>query len=410
VRSTSCSSGGLRLLTARPPGNRLRLVPRVVPATPCEGPTGDDFFWLTGCGYVAHVGVTTGRCWAVGVMCGLSPRDSAVATRSAVVMSAVASLLTLAVAVIAPVSDGPLSTAVSFVVPVTLVVLCVVLSTVPERWRSVMCLATPVVGVIAVAALDLATRDASAAGQVFLCYPVLYAASRLRPGGAWVVVATAITADTVVALSLESVGRGLTDLVYVGVTLATMTALLSRAGQRQDALVARLSAQAAIDPLTGLVTRRVLDDATQSAISGAAEQSGTALILIDLDRFKVINDTYGHPIGDDALVHVAALLRAQSRPDSVVGRVGGDELAVLLPGCPVDAAARRAQEFIAAIRENPLVLADGTIVTLSISIGLAQVPSHASSLRELYAAADAALYRAKRAGRDQVGLPLPTAV
>jgi diguanylate cyclase (GGDEF)-like protein len=168
--------------------------------------------------------------------------------------------------------------------------------------------------------------------------------------------------------------------------------------------------QAAIDHLTGLVTRRVLDDATRSAISGAAAQTGTALVLIDIDRFKIINDTYGHPVGDDALTHVASVLTGLSRTQDVVARMGGDELAVLMPGCTYDVAVVRAEEFVDAVRDTPLRIHDGSLVGLSISAGVAHAPRHAYQVRDLYSSADMALYQAKRDGRDRVGEVPPEAL
>ncbi len=90
--------------------------------------------------------------------------------------------------------------------------------------------------------------------------------------------------------------------------------------------------------------------------------------------------------------------------DAVVGRLGGDELAVLLPGCSAATAAERAEQLVTAVRATPLQLADGTLLTLSVSVGVAHAPRHATELRALYAAADGALYEAKRAGRDRAVL------
>lgn len=73
-----------------------------------------------------------------------------------------------------------------------------------------------------------------------------------------------------------------------------------------------------------------------AALRSASSRAGTAMVLIDVDRFKTINDTYGHPVGDDALTHIAGTLRALVGQDAVVSRLGGDEIAVLLPGCELD--------------------------------------------------------------------------
>ena len=107
-------------------------------------------------------------------------------------------------------------------------------------------------------------------------------------------------------------------------------------------------------------------------------------------------------MGDDALVHLARVLTGAIRAtDAVVSRLGGDELAVLLPGCSAEVAARRAEDLVAAVRATPLPLPDGRLLPLTVSVGVAHAPDHASDLCDLYGAADAALYAAKRGGRDR---------
>jgi diguanylate cyclase (GGDEF)-like protein len=99
------------------------------------------------------------------------------------------------------------------------------------------------------------------------------------------------------------------------------------------------------------------------------------------------------------------VLRGQVRADdAVLSRLGGDELAVLLPGCTLEVAARRADELLTAVRAEPLVLADGTLLSLSISVGVAHLPQRTGDLRALYSAADGALYEAKRGGRGRVAV------
>ena len=127
-----------------------------------------------------------------------------------------------------------------------------------------------------------------------------------------------------------------TDAVYVSAALLTTVGLLDRRRRSPGRLVAQLQRQAAIDPLTGLATRRVLDHAAQSALSGAASGEGTALILIDVDDFKSVNDRYGHPAGDEVLIQLAELLIDGCRDDDIVSRMGGDEIALLLPGCSAE--------------------------------------------------------------------------
>jgi len=253
-----------------------------------------------------------------------------------------------------------------------------------------------------IVALDLLTSDASTSAQIFLIFPALFAASQLRRRGVVLVVIGVVTAEWVIAFALLPFGTALVDASYMTAAIVTTAALLTAAGERQEVLVALLERQAAIDPLTGLVTRRVLDDAAQAAISGAANEGGTALILIDIDHFKQINDTYGHPGGDAVLMQLAKLLVACSRSTDVVSRMGGDEIAVLLPGCSASVLAVRAEVVLRQIRGHRFVVEDGQFVTVSISGGIAHAPTDAADLKSLYAAADSALYRAKDLGRNQI--------
>lgn len=258
-------------------------------------------------------------------------------------------------------------------------------------------------GVLLTCVLNVLTDDPSAGGQAFLAFPVLWAASHLRWVAVALVTAAAVLGNGVTQLVLQSAEPAMHDLLGVGSVLVLAAVVLVRAASVQDRLVSALQRQADVDPLTGLVTRRVLDDALTGALERDPTGTGTALVLLDVDSFKQINDAHGHPVGDDALVHLSGLVRRQVRSgDAVVGRLGGDELALLLPDCTAETAARRARELVETVRASPVPRADGDALALSISVGVAHAPVHAASVRELYAAADAALYRAKRAGRDRV--------
>lgn len=267
-------------------------------------------------------------------------------------------------------------------------------------------LGIPALGTVAVHVLNLVTRDTSAAAQVFLVMPVLVAATQLLSRAAVLVAAVAVLGNAVVVGLLTPSVPGLTDIVLVGAALATVTAVLVQAEDRKERLVHALEAQASVDGLTGLATRRVFDGALEQAL--ATRPEGAALVLVDVDSFKQVNDGHGHLAGDDALVHLAAVLRTSIRTtDSVLGRIGGDELAVVLPGCGVATAVARAEELVRAVRAAPLVLADGTVLALSVSVGVAAAPQGATGVA-LFAAADAALYEAKRGGRDQVSAGSPS--
>ncbi|MBM0127242.1 GGDEF domain-containing protein [Pimelobacter simplex] len=261
----------------------------------------------------------------------------------------------------------------------------------------------PLLAVGALAAIDLLTHDSGVSAQVFFLFPALYGASQLRPPGAVLMTAASVAGELVVVLAQLPPRAAVVDAFYVTAALVTSSVLLAVASERHARTVAQLERMAAVDPLTGLATRRVLDEAATSALSGAHSHAGTALVLIDVDHFKAINDQHGHPAGDEVLVQLAGLLLEHSRPADVVCRLGGDEIAVLLPGCGLPVAVARAEEVLAAVRERVFVVGDHTRLDVSISLGCAHMPTHGEDLRSLYSAADAALYDAKQSGRGRVG-------
>jgi diguanylate cyclase (GGDEF)-like protein len=263
----------------------------------------------------------------------------------------------------------------------------------------------PLLAVAAIAVVDLLTNDATVSAQIFFVFPVLDGASQLPVGGSVVMTTASLIGEVVVVASQLSFEDALVDAGYVAAALVTTAVLLTVSSERQARLVARLEQMAAVDPLTGLVTRRVLDEAATSALSGAASDEGTSLILLDVDEFKGINDRYGHPAGDAVLVGLAELIVELTRPVDVVCRLGGDEIAVLLPGCPTHVAKRRAEDLLTSVRAHEFRL-EGEDVPLrvSISLGLAHAPTDADDLVSLYSAADGALYEAKRAGRGRVSV------
>ncbi|MET7748049.1 bifunctional diguanylate cyclase/phosphodiesterase [Micromonospora sp. NPDC005367] len=151
------------------------------------------------------------------------------------------------------------------------------------------------------------------------------------------------------------------------------------------------------DALTGLANRRHLLEQGTEQLSTKHADGVTALVLIDLNHFKEINDTLGHAAGDQVLVQVAARLRDAAQGDDLVARLGGDEFAVLLRGLPAPAvAAHRAETLLAALHE-PIDL-DGMRISVEASGGIAAAPA-AGGMPELLRRADVAMYQAKRAGQ-----------
>ena len=167
-------------------------------------------------------------------------------------------------------------------------------------------------GVLAATVLNLLTVDTTAAAQAFLAFPVLWAAAHLRQGAVTLVTGTAVWADCVVLFLLQPPAEAAQDLLFFGAVLVVPAVMLTRANGLQERLVAELQEQARVDALTGLVNRRSFDEALESTLIRPVG-AGTALVLIDVDSFKTINDSHGHPVGDAVLVHLARVLREQIR-------------------------------------------------------------------------------------------------
>jgi diguanylate cyclase (GGDEF)-like protein/PAS domain S-box-containing protein len=165
----------------------------------------------------------------------------------------------------------------------------------------------------------------------------------------------------------------------------------------------QLRGQATRDALTGLHNRRHLEDAlTRETARSAADGKPLALALLDVDHFKKINDTHGHDGGDAVLRGLGEVLRETARGDEIVGRFGGEEFLLLLPGASVEAAEARAGAVLDAVRAMQVSWPGGMLAGVTASIGIAVMPFHAAKAEALVAAADAALYRAKAQGRNRV--------
>ncbi|OON63200.1 hypothetical protein B0920_07295 [Massilia sp. KIM] len=165
-------------------------------------------------------------------------------------------------------------------------------------------------------------------------------------------------------------------------------------------LRATLHRQSIVDPLTGLYNRRHLDEALQRELSRSERES--ALVMIDLDHFKLVNDTYGHEGGDLVLQEAARMVSARVRANDLVCRHGGEELVILMPDCGADAALRCAEQLRQSLTELVIPCGARSITGLSASFGVAAWPAHGRNGAELLAAADRALYAAKSAGRNRV--------
>lgn len=165
---------------------------------------------------------------------------------------------------------------------------------------------------------------------------------------------------------------------------------------------ARLELLASCDPLTGLSNRSAFNTTLAAAISEARDSDGKlALLVVDLDRFKHVNDTMGHKAGDSLLTEFAQRLRNALPPANIsIARLGGDEFAIIVTGSDAVAEATRSAEVILRQVRKPFIL-NGQNCTVSTSVGLAIYPDHATQADELFVSADMALYRSKEQGRGR---------
>jgi diguanylate cyclase (GGDEF)-like protein len=163
----------------------------------------------------------------------------------------------------------------------------------------------------------------------------------------------------------------------------------------------RLNAMASTDALTGLLNRRRMSDRLRQEWEKARESSGSlALILLDIDHFKAINDRYGHGRGDQVIAQVGSLLRTAMRREDWVGRWGGEEFLALLPNASLDAACETAERIRRAV-SSQIVRDEGDLTPVTVTIGVAMW-SQDESLDHTIDRADRALYRGKQAGRNRV--------
>lgn len=210
-----------------------------------------------------------------------------------------------------------------------------------------------------------------------------------------------------VALVLSGNAMATAAGASIATTCIFLAALLRQQHERTVELLLlqhRMRKLAETDPLTGLINRRALQELLAAELARAADGQGPALMLLDLDGFKPVNDCHGHAAGDEVLVQVAARLRNAAGRDGAVCRLGGDEFAVLVP-----ATARRTADAIGTALLAAMVppfTFEGCKLSVGASLGLARWGSDHANPESLFAAADRALYAAK-AQRDDESSGVP---
>jgi len=164
-----------------------------------------------------------------------------------------------------------------------------------------------------------------------------------------------------------------------------------------------LRQQAIRDPLTGLFNRRYMEETLERELRRAERrQAPLGVIMFDLDHFKKFNDTFGHAAGDIVLREIGAFLHTRVRVEDIACRYGGEEFVVILPDASLEDTLKRAEQLRVGIKGLNVRYHDQALGAVAVSLGVAVLPEHGSTTEAILKAADAALYRAKREGRDRV--------
>jgi diguanylate cyclase (GGDEF)-like protein len=247
---------------------------------------------------------------------------------------------------------------------------------------------------IALIAQTMASSPGTGDAAILYAWPVLWVGCFY---GARTTALTVLTVAVAHGVALMTMSDGSFDRwCDVTVSVAVIAGVVRTLAARNERLVARLTAESRLDPLTGVLNRRGLAERFDAEVARALrERRPLAVVAIDIDHFKRINDTFGHDAGDRSLIWLANLLCAQTRGSDLIARTGGEEFLLVLPGADLDSAS----EFAERLRHA--VAAGDPPVALTISAGVAAeaAPSTPAALTQ---AADAALYDAKREGRDRV--------
>jgi diguanylate cyclase (GGDEF)-like protein len=197
-------------------------------------------------------------------------------------------------------------------------------------------------------------------------------------------------------------GVGLAVMIaLVGISLAALLGALVLTWSRNERMQ-ELAVQASQDPLTGLKNRRRFEEDLRAELARSHRYGVPgALLMLDLDHFKQVNDTLGHPAGDRVLGEIATALRGRARETDVLARIGGDEFAIVLPRCELVEAEEVGAEITRVIRER--MSAENDVPPITASVGIAAFGlGERLSYESVFGRADAALYAAKESGRDRV--------
>lgn len=259
--------------------------------------------------------------------------------------------------------------------------------------------ATPATSALLITVPLALSHSNAADGMLLLTWPVLFAAYLLPRGTAYWTLAVVICCLTIVLASGTGPDR-FSAWVEVTASVALTLVVILKVRTQADRLKQVLAEQATTDPLTGLGNRRAFDEAMEREVARQRRtRAPLSLLAVDVDHFKLINDTWGHAAGDETLAALGELLPRLVRSSDTVGRIGGEEFGVLLPDCPGPQAMDRANRLRAEVYAASRFWAH----PVTVSVGVATLPESAETMTDLVIAADMALYAAKESGRDRVG-------
>jgi len=271
-------------------------------------------------------------------------------------------------------------------------------------WRVVFSLLWSLCAIGAVAVAAALDGGVASPLMALLVLPVLYGALAAGPrataacGLASVMAVVVVDTTTTGPLSQSDVFMRLAALVGVSLLALASSINRRRLERHERNLTSQLAEQATVDPLTGCWNRRVFRERLHQEIERALRHHRSlSLAMIDIDRFKAVNDDYGHLVGDELLAWLGDVLRRMARSSDVVGRMGGDEFLVLMPDTEPAAAVNQAVRIRHSLPGN-------APVPVTLSVGIAGLDPLEPTAEALLGAADASLYEIKRNGRDGIGL------
>lgn len=338
---------------------------------------------------------------------------------SAAVLLTVAGLLVIAGAIAAVMDNGytllpdpespETSVILAVVIPLILVIIAYGVRRSPDRFLPLVIVGQCVIWCTLLLAYNVISEDTSLSGTVFFLLACLVVADQWGARLSAITTAAATLCmlaqqlmlyhqhlppyDTTAAPTHSDITVALAKWLLVTVVMVCMSVALAVSRNAHETAQADLRAAIAVDSLTGLASRqRFKEIAQESTDSGTA---GGTLMVLDIDRFKTVNDTYGHPAGDTVLAEVATLFLAAVGTAGTAARLGGDEFAAWMPNTSAAQAAILARRLSDMVSHHAITVQGSTAITLTITVGCATSEDNSVSIDSLYRSADAALYRSK---------------